>query len=268
MSDILTFVIAPVLGIIAIVLWARSGQPVFANLGFKVTKWSVPDLLIGFAITSVAILSVFLIELALRVITVAPAPYDLNIFLTTLADIAANAGIEEVFFRSLLLSGLVVVLAKIPWGSTRWVPLLISAVVFGLVHATNPGASPISVVGNALGGLIYGMAFLGARNIWFPFGLHLGWNFTQSLLGLPVSGHHFPGPILTTSTGADLVTGGTFGPEAGIIGILSRFLVMALLLAYLALRYKGGSMKTLRYAPDPAKRARADAGGKHFAPQP
>lgn len=268
MSDILTFVVAPVLGIIAIVMWARSGQPVLANLGLKVTKWSVPDLLIGFAITFVAILGVFLIELALGVITVAPAPYDLNIFVTTLADVAANAGIEEVFFRSLLLSGLVVVLGKTSWGSNRWVPLLLSAAVFGLIHATNPGASPISVAGNALGGLIYGMAFLGARNIWFPFGLHLGWNFTQSLLGLPVSGHHFPGPILTTSTGADLVTGGAFGPEAGIIGILSRFLVMALLLGHLTLRYKGGSIKDLRFAPDPVKRVPAGAGGKHFAPQP
>jgi uncharacterized protein len=266
MSDILIFVIAPVLGIIAIFTWARSGQPVFANLGFTVTRWSVPDLLVGFVITSIAILSVFLIELALGVITVAPAPYDLNIFLTTLADVAANASIEEVFFRSLLLSGLVVVLGKISWGANLWVPLLISAVAFGLVHATNPGASPVSVVGNALGGLIYGMAFLGARNIWFPFGLHLGWNFTQSLLGLPVSGHHFPGPMLASSAGSDVVTGGVFGPEAGIIGILSRFLVMALLLAYLALRYKGGSIKTLRYAPDPAKRARTDVGGKHFAP--
>jgi hypothetical protein len=123
------------------------------------------------------------------------------------------------------------------------------------------------VLGNALGGLIYGMAFLGARNIWFPFGLHLGWNFAQTLLGLPVSGHNYPGLFTATSVGPDLVTGGAFGPEAGLIGILSRFLVMALLLAYLALRYKGGSIKTLRFAPDPVRRVRADA-GKRFAPQP
>jgi hypothetical protein len=266
-SNILTFVVAPVLGIIAIVIWARSGQPVFANLGYKVTKWSVPDFLIGFAITFVAILTVFLVELGFGVITIAPAAYDLNTFVATISDIAANAGVEEVFFRSLLLSGLVVLLGKVSWGSNRWVPLLISAVVFGLVHATNPGASPISVLGNALGGLIYGMAFLGARNIWFPFGLHLGWNFTQSLLGLPVSGHDFPGMITTTSVGPDLVTGGAFGPEAGIIGILSRFLVMALLVGYLTLRHKGGSIASMRFAPDPVKRVRADAGGRRFASQ-
>jgi hypothetical protein len=247
----LTFVVAPVLGIITIIIWARSGKPVFANLGFKVTNWSVPDLLIGFAITFVAILGVLLVEVALGVITVAPAVHDLNVAPATFADIAANAAVEELVFRSLLLSGLVVILGKLSWGANRWVPLLISAVVFGLVHATNPGASPNSVVGNALGGLIYGMAFLGARNIWFPFGLHLGWNFAQSLLGLPVSGHSFPGLYTTTTTGSDLVTGGAFGPEAGVIGIVSRFVVIAVLLGYLMLRYKGGSVASVTFAPDP-----------------
>lgn len=267
MTDIVTFVVAPVLGIIAIVLWVRRGQPVLANLGFKVTRWTVPDLLVGFAITAIAILGVFLVELGLGVITIASAPYDVNLFLSTLGDIAANAAVEELFFRSLLLSGLVAVLDLARWGSNRWVPVLISAVLFGLIHASNPGASPISIFGNAMGGLIYGMAFLGARNIWFPFGLHLGWNFTQTLLGLPVSGKNFPGLFTTTPVGSDLVTGGAFGPEAGIIGILSRFLVIVLLLGYLTLRYRDGSFATLRFAPDPAKRAQADNAGHRYVAQ-
>jgi hypothetical protein len=50
------------------------------------------------------------------------------------------------------------------------------------------------------------------------------------------------------------VTGGDFGPEAGIIGILSRFVVIALLVGYLTLRYRDGSFAQLRYAPDPQKR--------------
>ena len=201
MSDFLTFVVAPVLGIIAIVSWSRSGQPVIANLGFRVTKWSLPDFLVGFAITFLAILTVFLVEFALGAITVTGAP-DLNAFFVTMADLAANAMVEEIFFRSFLLSGLVVVLGKVSWGTNRWVPVLISAAVFGLVHLTSPNASPVSVFGNALGGLIYGVAFLGARNIWFPFGLHLGWNFTQALLGLPVSGKSFPGLFTVTATRA------------------------------------------------------------------
>jgi hypothetical protein len=96
--------------------------------------------------------------------------------------------------------------------------------------------------------------FLGAMNIWFPIALHISWNFTQTLLGFPVSGKDFPGPLTTTSTGSDLVTGGDFGPEAGIIGILSRFVVIGLVVGYLTLRYRDGSFAQLRYAPDPQKR--------------
>jgi uncharacterized protein len=265
MTDILSFVVAPVLGIIAIVVWVRRRQPVFANLGFKVTKWTVPDFLVGVAITAVAIVAVFLVELGIGAITVTPAAYGSGTFLATFGEIVANAAVEEVFYRSLLLSGLVVVLSMARWGANRWVPVVISAVVFGLVHATNPGASAISVLGNALGGLIYAMAFLGARNIWFPFGLHLGWNFTQTLLGLPVSGKHFPGLFTVTSTGPDLVTGGAFGPEAGIIGILSRFVVIALLLGYLMLRYRDGNAATLVFAPEPQKRVRANRAGTRYA---
>jgi uncharacterized protein len=267
LTDFVTFVLAPVLGIIAIVVWRRRGQPVIANLGFRVTRWTIPDLLVGFAITALAILGVFLVELGLGVITVESAPYDFSTFLSTFADIAANAAIEEIFFRSLLLSGLVVVLGMVRWGTNRWIPVLISAVLFGLIHATNPGASAISVLGNALGGLIYGMAFLGAMNIWFPIALHIGWNFTQTLLGFPVSGKDFPGPLTTTSTGSDLVTGGDFGPEAGIIGILSRFVVIALLVGYLTLRYRDGSLAQLRYAPDPQKRRPKATAGEQPAAQ-
>lgn len=64
----------------------------------------------------------FLVELGLGVIEVESAPYDLSTFLSTFADIAANAAIEEVFFRSLLLSGRVVVLGMVRWGTNRWVP--------------------------------------------------------------------------------------------------------------------------------------------------
>lgn len=254
MTDVVTFVVAPVLGIIAIVAWVRRGQPVFANLGFRVSRWTIPDLLVGFVITALAILGVFLVELGLGVITVEQAPYDVSTFRSTFGDIAANAAVEEFFFRSLLLSGLVVLFGMARWGTNRWIPVLVSAVLFGLVHATNPGASALSVLGNALGGLIYGMAFLGAMNIWFPLALHLGWNFTQTLVGFPVSGKDFPGPLTTTSTGSDLVTGGDSGPEAGIIGILARFAVIGLLVGYLTLRYRDGSLATLRFAPDPQKR--------------
>ena len=45
-----------------------------------------------------------------------------------------------------------------------------------------------------------------------------GWNFFEgTLFGFPVSGQYQYQLIRQTVTGPDLITGGTFGPEAGLI---------------------------------------------------
>ena len=100
--------------------------------------------------------------------------------------------------------------------------------------ARNPGATAITIFGTGLGGLMYGVAFLGGRNIWLPVGLHFGWNFFQgNIFGFPVSGTIEQSLIVQETVGADLWTGGAYGPEAGLIGMASRFVVIALLLMYL-----------------------------------
>jgi hypothetical protein len=109
----------------------------------------------------------------------------------------------------------------------------LSAVIFGIIHLSNPGASLVTAFGNALGGIIYGIAFLGSRNIWFPLALHFSWNFSQALLGFPVSGMTVPGILTLETTGSDALTGGAYGPEAGLVGMAFRFVIMAAVLYYL-----------------------------------
>jgi membrane protease YdiL (CAAX protease family) len=134
-------------------------------------------------------------------------------------------------------------------GGRKWTAIVITGVVFALLHVTNPNASIVSAIGNGLGGVIYGIAFLGGRNIWLPWGLHFGWNIAQVMLGFPLSGQAFSGILLQEFVpGSDALTGGAFGPEAGAFGIASRFLIMALVLGYLKLRAGGrGSVRTLEF---------------------
>jgi hypothetical protein len=87
-------------------------------------------------------------------------------------------------------------------------------------------------VGNALGGVVYGVAFLGSRRIWLPLGLHVAWNFVQApVLGFPFLWGEV-GLIRQTPVGSALLTGGSYGPEAGLIGMGFRFVAIALLLAW------------------------------------
>jgi hypothetical protein len=99
--------------------------------------------------------------------------------------------------------------------------LIISSVLFGLVHAANPGATAISTVAIALeAGALLGVAYSAVRSLWLPIGLHFGWNFAEGgIFGTAVSGGHAHGLIASELSGPTLITGGSFGPEASVIAV-------------------------------------------------
>jgi len=128
-------------------------------------------------------------------------------------SIAAAVG-EELVFR-----GAIFRIAEERLGTAA--ALIISSVLFGLAHAANPSATPVSTVAIALeAGALLGMAYSASRGLWLPIGLHLGWNFAEGgIFGTVVSGHDSHGLIESQLSGPTVLTGGTFGPEAGIIAI-------------------------------------------------
>ncbi len=120
---------------------------------------------------------------------------------------------EELLFRGVLLRY---------WQRTTSTPaaLIVSGLLFTLVHGLNPGASVLGWVGVFLAGLWLGVAFVLSGNLWFCTGLHLGWNVATSLiLGLPVSGFDLPALLhwqTASSPLAQRLLGGGFGPEEGL----------------------------------------------------
>jgi uncharacterized protein len=99
--------------------------------------------------------------------------------------------------------------------------LLISSILFGLLHAANPGATAVSTVAIAVeAGALLGMAYSASGSLWLPMGLHFGWNFTEGgVFGTAVSGGQSHGLIESVLSGPTLVTGGAFGPEASVITV-------------------------------------------------
>lgn len=103
--------------------------------------------------------------------------------------------------------------------------LFISSGIFALLHAANPGASILSTLGILLAGYFLGYAWIRTGQMWLPIGLHIGWNFFQgTVFGFQVSGTTGFNLIEQTVQGPTLITGGAFGPEAGLTG----FAAMAL----------------------------------------
>ena len=111
--------------------------------------------------------------------------------------------------------------------------LVLSASLFGLLHAGNKGATPISTAAIAVeAGLLLGAAYMASRNLWLPIGLHFGWNFTEGgVFGAAVSGGASHGVWPVSIRGPELLSGGGFGPEASIVAMAVSLLATVSLIA-------------------------------------
>ncbi|MGH8880493.1 MAG: lysostaphin resistance A-like protein, partial [Stackebrandtia sp.] len=122
---------------------------------------------------------------------------------------AAAAVTEELMWRGLLFR-----ILEERVGT--WISLIVTGLLFGLSHLSNPNADLWGVAAIALGaGGMLAAAYAATRKLWVPIGLHFGWNFAASaIFSTEVSGNGTPQGLLdTTSSGPILLTGGDFGPE-------------------------------------------------------
>ena len=124
-----------------------------------------------------------------------------------------------------------------------WAGYLISSSVFGLLHATNPNATWISTLNLILAGLFLGLGFVLTGELSDPIGLHITWNFFQgNIFGFPVSGMKSGVSLISIQQrGSDLLTGGAFGPEAGLVGIFA--ILVGSLLTILYVRKTRGEVR-------------------------
>ena len=142
---------------------------------------------------------------------------------TTLLVLAPAALAEEALFRGVPL----LVLAA---AFGRGTAIVLIALVFALVHLTNPNVTALGVGNIALAGVFLGLAFYAPGGIWTAWGAHLGWNGTLAALDAPVSGVPFRIPLIDYDPGSPgWLTGGAFGPEGGLASTLA--LTIAVLVA-------------------------------------
>lgn len=116
---------------------------------------------------------------------------------------------------------------------------VISSAIFGLLHASNPNATLLSTLNIVIAGIMLGLPFVLTRSLAIPIGLHIAWNFAQgNIFGFPVSGTaaNTTSLITVTQGGPDWLTGGAFGPEGGLIGLVAMGIGMALIIWWIRQR--------------------------------
>ena len=130
---------------------------------------------------------------------------------------------EEIMFRGVLFRWI-----DEKWGF--WWAIGISALVFGLIHITNPGGTLWSSIAIAIeAGLLLGAAYKWSGTLWVPIGIHWAWNYSQgNIFGFAVSGQAAGESLLHAQMqGCDWLTGGVFGAEASVVAVVVGLLVSA-----------------------------------------
>ena len=147
--------------------------------------------------------------------------------------------LEESFFRGYLIPCIHDVFKsdKKSKGKAVFIALTISSLLFGLAHFDNDDASLLSISLLTINGMVWGIPFIMTKNLGLPIGLHAAWNFAQTQLGFTMSGNKATRPFYRIeNSGVDLLTGGRYGPEDGVLGLIGFLLMLLLSLIYLRLR--------------------------------
>ncbi|HUX93210.1 MAG TPA: CPBP family intramembrane glutamic endopeptidase [Ignavibacteriaceae bacterium] len=175
------------------------------------TKNAGIGFLVGFILQSFVILIIY-IGGGYSILRVNPASFLLPGFM-----IALSSGIfEEILFR-----GIIFRLTEEKLGST--IAIIISALIFGLMHLANKNSSIYSAVAIAIeAGVLLAASYIYSKNLWLPIFLHFAWNFAEAgIYGAVISGNTINKSLFTSKfTGPDFLTGGAFGPENSIQAVL------------------------------------------------
>jgi len=204
----------------------------FASLGTRINRWTLLDLLVGIGITFLMMGLIFSIEWAAGWINLdsfawqdqALAGVILETLLVLLTLVLVGWS-EELLSRGYHLQTLESGL------NTVWAVLLSSA-VFSFLHLANPNVASIGFVASGLflAGVFLAFGYLRTRQLWLPIGLHIGWNFFEGVVfGFPISGLDYYHLVNVQVSGPQIWTGGSFGPEAGLVlipGLLLGFLLV------------------------------------------
>jgi membrane protease YdiL (CAAX protease family) len=207
-----------------------------ADFGFHINRSWWIDLAFGLFLGAFLMLAIFLVELAAGWVLMTGAfvtansstPFALAILGPLFSFIFVGI-YEELISRGYQLTNLA---EGLNGGSIGPRPAIIlawiaSSLVFGIMHWMNPNASLVSTLNIFLAGIVLlGIGYVLTGELAIPIGVHITWNFFQgNVFGFPVSGVQFPSAtfIAIRQGGPALLTGGAFGPEAGLIGLIAIF---------------------------------------------
>lgn len=157
------------------------------------------------------------------------ATFSMNAMMASALGMTLAAAGEEVMMRGYVMQEL---MSKFSTPAS----VIVSSLIFTALHGGALAQSNMALVGALnifLASVMLSLAYLVTRTLWLPIGLHAGWNITQGpVMGFNVSGNDFgTGWQPVTMTGPEVITGGSFGFEGSVMGLIGPTLGILMMLA-------------------------------------
>ncbi|MGT2737434.1 CPBP family intramembrane glutamic endopeptidase [Streptococcus orisratti] len=135
---------------------------------------------------------------------------------------------EEIIYRSYLMPHFSKLMGD------KW-SILLSSALFTLGHALNPGMQALPVLNLFLASVVFSLIYYRTGSLLIIGVGHGLWNYSQGFIfGAEVSGNAVTSSIFTSKAvaGKDLISGGTFGFEGGLVTTLVALVLIVLFIYF------------------------------------
>lgn len=218
--------IIPIL--VCVVLWKALDKKSLKDFGMTSLKKDWKSFIVGLIIGAISLTMVAIILLLTKYSVVNGSLLKPNFSPSIISSFIIYIFVgfsEEILCRGYFLS----VLKQC---KNKYVPYIGSSILFALMHSLNSGISIPAYINLFLFGLFLAYIVYKTGNLWVGIGIHITWNFFEgSVFGFLVSGGNISESVYyLQNSGNQIINGGTFGPEGGLV--VTFVLILSIFLTY------------------------------------
>jgi membrane protease YdiL (CAAX protease family) len=196
----------------------------FIDLGFK-TKGKLKEFIVGIVAGLIVMGLGYYLLSSMGQLSFQSINFDMQEILISFLLFTIVAIVEETLLRGYVLRNLM-------YSFNKYIALILSSILFSLMHGFNPNIDTFALIELFLAGILLGQSYIYTKNLWFPIALHFSWNFFQTHFGFNVSGQDTYSLIEFSIVENNLWNGGDFGFEGSWLSIISSIIMIILVERY------------------------------------
>lgn len=197
-----------------IVMWKIFEKKKISAMGLISLKKGYMDLIMGLimgAMTISVVAIVLLLVGDVKLINPVNKPQISTSLLTGIVSFIFVGFGEEILGRGYIMSVL-------KQTRNKWIVIIVSSLIFAALHLSNNGISVLAFINLTLVGMLFAYMYMKSKNIWMSIGYHITWNYFQGYVwGFQVSGITTKGLYSIKNINDNIINGGAFGPEGGLV---------------------------------------------------